>query len=437
MGKFIGTTGLSRLWSKFKNNMYVFKTDENAGSSPDTTYSYTLSSAPTKQITVDIYTTASTSSVTLICTLSEPVDVNLLFQLRYVSQNTKRWFTVMAGKTNVEITEPDSALNQTYGRLSNMSEATLVGADKLEGNGYSFTINTHWNVGSTYKHTVTLENAQVDWHTMTVSGKLTRSTTAANNNKPQINTYIGINRRLEGNVWSDYITTAQSTIAANSNITTISNLPITELGTDDWSDVVPVNTVFSTSQTQHYIECLSRSYTSLDSNIGITISNWAQTSLRPTLYYFKSSAESVYSGTLPSLVCSVTNLIPGDRVIIYLYAYFGSYNNIPYTVFGHTASWSGSGTTMSFPFHTIDINYYDIQDGTVATTYLYMDAYWYNPNVDMQYHYIGSWPTSSSETGITGSFARSTLGYAPPTSQHYKSTNTTLFGNVTLERKFW
>ena len=301
MGKFLGTAGLSRLWKKFRDDIYVLKTDESGAG----TYSYTIPSTTTKSVTVDIYTTSTTSSCTLVCTLSQAVEINLLFQLRYTSQNAKRWFTVLAGNTTVQITEPDSALNNTYGRLSNMNEATLVGSTEIQGSGYSFTINTHWNVGSTYLHTISLESAQVDWHKKTVSGTLTRTTTAGT--KPALTTKLSVSKTTDGTI--EYWDTPSSySISANATQTTITDAPLSLSETTGsgylWS-VVPFDAAFTTSQSNHFIDCVSRSYTSLDNNITVSMSSWVDTNIQPEIIWYRSSNSSVYVGTLPKVNLSI------------------------------------------------------------------------------------------------------------------------------------
>ena len=80
MVKYLGNTGLSRLWTKYKQK-YVLKSDELGTGNPNSTYTYSESSTYATNITVDIITSHVGSNDTLSCVLSQPVDVNLLFKI--------------------------------------------------------------------------------------------------------------------------------------------------------------------------------------------------------------------------------------------------------------------------------------------------------------------------------------------------------------------
>ena len=434
MAKYLGNTGLSRLWSNYLQN-FVPKTDELATSAPDTTYPYTIPTTTSKSIVVNIYTSHSGTSSTLTCTLSEAVDINLLFQLRNVSQNAKRWFTVLAGNTTLTITEPDSSLNTVYGRLDNMDEATLVDATDIQGEGYNITINLYNT--SPAQHTLSLEDATVDWHTRTVSGKLTRTT--GSSTKPAITAKIKVYESdTSSGTYNSYYTDNTFTINANATQTQITNATIGSAfqgyeGISKWA--IPVNAAFTTTQSGHYIDCVARSYTSQDHNITLSISNWAQWNLRPNVTWYKSSNKSVYRGTLPGIILNANNLVQGDVVTITMTVYFGSYGNIPYSRFYKAFTYSGS-STLSGSLNDIVDNYYDIHDGTVSTSYIYIDAAYYNSSLGIGSTRIGYFPSANGNS-MTGSFVQSSEYLDEFTRPRITSYGTTsLFGTVTLERRF-
>ena len=432
MGKFLGTAGLSRLWNKFKNNLYVLKTDENSGSTPDTTYPYSPTSVSNVAITVNIYVAHSGSSSTLSCTLSQPVNLNLLFRLWNSTSNTSRWFTVLAGNTTISITEPDSALNNTSGRLDNMNSAEIVELSELQSHGYTFTVNIHNN--SAYEHVIYVSNAQVDWHAKTVSGTLTRSTTDATN--PAISSRVGVVGYYDSEC---YKTTGSFTIPANSNSVSITNAPITE---EEFSlpiiysnySIMPVNYQFTTTQSNRYITSHDTEYTPLAHNITISVSSWAHTNICPEIIYYRSSNSSVYSGTLPGIHLSIGNTVSGDCIQITLTVYWREnyYNNLPYSTFSQTWNY---GYAQNIYYQTSN-NYFwenvpDYQQSNKV--YFFLDAYLYMGS-GSGFKYIGYWP-SSNTTGNTGSFTMTST--KPDTASRPKSTNTAVFGTITLNRKFW
>lgn len=433
MAKYLGSTGLSRLWSRYKT-IYLLKTDELSGANPDTTYTYTESTDSPTAIAVTVITSHSGSTDTLICTLSQAVEVNLLFKVTLASgTSNKRYFTVIAGNTSVSLSETGVS-GDNGGSLQKATAVELVDASTLNSK-YTFTITTSFNQGSTYEHAITLTNAQVDWHTNTISGTLQRTTSAST--KPAIYTYIGVCRITEGGTL--YYRSSQVVISASSNSTTLSNVALTQTY-DTYSSLygsecVPVGYYISGSYPAHYISAVSSTYTPLDLNINISISSWSQTNLRPTLVWYRSSGDCVYSGTLPTANCTVSGLASGDSITLTMYAYFGTDGSYPYTVFQRTVSWGG-GSTMQFNFNDIVNNFVGIvSSGSVSTTYIRIQAYVTNTSMGINNQYIGYWPSTNNTTSSTGAFVKTAVYNYHTTLP--RSSNTALFGTVTLDGKLW
>lgn len=420
MGRYVGNDGLSRLWTKYKQK-YILKNNALSVIDPNQTYTYSESSESAVNIAVNIITSHVGNKDTLQCTLSQPVDINLLFKIS-LNSTYRRYFTILAGHSSVIFNETGVTGN---GSLQNISGVSVVNAS-LIASKYTFTITR--TTGTTlYEHTLSLEDATVDWHAMTVSGILTRTTSASQ--PPGITTNFGLSYWDRGTV-TFYRTVADSTLYSNENTTTVNAVSLVPSNTSYYGAVTPINAQFSYSQTSHYITCLSKTYTSLIADVGITVSLWSQTNLQPEAHWYRWSGACVYRGTKPCAVCSVTGLVTGDELRIDFYAYFGSWNNIPYTRFSKTVSWGG-GSTLSFDFDPVDNYYSGISDGFTDTCYLFMDAYLTNTSKGMNSQYIGSWPSSTSD-GLTGSTFTRTFT-KPTTSSRPKLTNGTLFGRVTLK----
>lgn len=427
MAKYLGNTGLSRLWTKYKQR-YLLKTNE-LGS---TTYTYSESSPSATAITVNIITTHSGTTDTLTCTLSQSVDVNLLFKLT-LSGSNKRFFVIFAGKTSVTFTETGVTGNAS---LQNISSVSIV--DELElASKYTFTINTQLLVGSMFEHILYLDGGSVDWHAMTLSGTLTRSTTAST--KPKINTYLTVSK------WDGddlvYYSTGSVSVNASSNTAIISKAPLSAAtGTISYEGVIPTNATFATTASGHYITTQDRYYTSLIADVGITVNSWSQTNLRPTLVWYRSSGDCVYSGTTPTATISFTNIVAGDNITIRMYVHYDPADpdsGEPYTMFSCGKYFSSSGT---FNNQTLDLtplinSYVGIESNDTAYTYkIYMDAYLSNTNKNMYSQYIGSWP-SSTGSSITGAFTK--CFSRPALNTRPYSSNTGLFGLVTLDGRLW
>lgn len=431
MTKYLGSTGLSRLWNRYKT-IYLLKTDELSGANPDTTYTYTESTDSPTAIAVTVITSHSGSTDTLICTLSQAVEVNLLFKVTLASSTYKRYFTVIVGNTSVSLSETGVSGNNS-GSLQKATAVELVDASTLSSK-YTFTITTHFNQGSTYEHTITMTNAQVDWHTNTISGTLQRTTSAST--KPTIYTYIGVCRITEGGTL--YYRSSQVVISSGSNSTTLSNVALTQTydtySSLHGSECAPVGYYINGSYPAHHISTVSSTYTPLDLNINISISSWSQTNLRPTLVWYRSSGDCVYGGTLPTANCTVSGLASGDSIKLIMYAYFGTDASEPYTVFQKTVSWGG-GSTIQFAFQDT-VNHFVgiVSSGSVSTTYIRIQAYVTNTSMGINNKYIGYWP-STNTTSSTGAFVKTNV-YNYNTSLP-RSTNTTLFGTVTLDGKLW
>ncbi len=430
MGKYLGKTGLGRLWTKYKQR-YLLKTNE-LGS---TTYTYSESSASPIAVTVNIITTHSGSTDTLTCTLSQPVDINLLFQLS-LSGSNKRFFVIFANKTSVTFTESGVT---GAGSLQNVSSVSIV--DELElASKYAFTINTQLLVGSSFEHVLTLENATVDWHAMKiVSGTLTRSTTAST--KPKINTYISVSRYDGGEDYPLYETTSISSINASANTASISNVSISpSLSSTYYERVLPKDPTFATTASGHYIRIADRYYTSLIANIGITVNNFSQNNLQPELIWYRSSGACAYNGTLPVAIMSFTGLVAGDQITFSMHVDYDPDDpdsGSPYTIFSYTKYFSSGGSlsAVAINFNASVNSYVGIESSDYADTKrIYMDAYLTNYNQNISSQYIGSWP-SSSTTGYTGVFAQ--VFSKPNASTRPVSTNTSLFGRVKLNGKLW
>lgn len=427
MAKYLGNTGLSRLWTKYKQR-YLLKTNE-LGS---TTYTYSESSPSAIAITVNIITTHSGTTDTLTCALSQAVDVNLLFKLT-LSGSNRRYFVIFAGKTSVTFTETGVTGNAS---LQNISSVLLV--DELDlASKYTFTISTQLLVGSSFEHVLYLASGSVDWHAMTLSGTLTRSTTAST--KPKINTYLTVSK------WDGddlvYYNTGSVSVNASSNTATISNAALSATtGTLSYEGVIPTNATFATTASGHYITTQARSYTGLIADVGITINSWSQTNLRPTLVWYRSSGDCVYSGTLPTATVSFTNIVAGDTITLQMFVYYDPADpdsGDPYTIFTTGKNFSSSGT-----FNNQTMNFHDAYNGyvgidsndTAYTCKIYMNAYLTNTSKNMYSQYIGSWP-SSTGSSITGAFTK--VFSAPPFSTRPYSSNTGLFGQVTLDGRLW
>ena len=440
MGKYLGNTGLSYLWSKYKQR-YELKSNELAAG----TYTHSVGGNSPIPITITIITShidtgGSTSyryTDTLTCTLSQAVDVNLLFMTGNSSNDYKRYFTITAGKTSAIFEESATSL----GTLSRINSVILVSQSVLSSK-YTFTINTQYNVGSQYDHTISVEDASVDWHAMTVSGTLTRTTIAGT--KPQVNvSAIEVCKPVNGE--SVYYHTASQTIAANSTVTYLTNVPIvpaTDGTTSFGYRLSPIVSSLVNPPNGHFIINSERAYTSLPANVTINISSWAQRNLQPTLRWYRSTGACVYSGTLPSATCYLTGgLLPNDRILIKMYAYFGTYNSTPYTFFQRGLVnydiTTGSGY-MTFNFADVNNYFVDIpSSGTVTTTYIIMDAYLSNPDKGIEDQYIGYWPSSNTST-ITGSFAQAFTKPSISTRPKCTTSGTNgLFGTVTLDGRLW
>lgn len=426
MAKYLGNTGLSRLWTKYKQR-YLLKTNE-LGS---TTYTYSESSIPAIAITATIITTHSGTTDTLTCTLSQVVDVNLLFRLN-LSGSNKRFFVIFAGKTSVTFTETGVTGSAS---LQNISSVDII--DELDlASKYSFTVNTQLLVGSTFEHVLYLDGGSVDWHAMTLSGTLTRSTTAST--KPKINTYLTVSR-WEGDDLV-YYSTGSVSVNASSNTATISNASISSAnGTMSYEGVIPTNATFATTASGHYITTQDRSYTSLIADVGISVSSWSQTNLRPTLVWYRSSGDCVYSGTLPTATMSFTNIVAGDTITIQMCVYYDPADpdsGDPYTIFTCGKYFSSSGTfnNQTINFHDALNGYSGIESSDTAYTYkIYMNAYLTNTSKNIYSQFIGSWPTSTGNY-TTGAFEKR---FSAPGSSRPYSSNTGLFGLVTLDGRLW
>ena len=241
------------------------------------TYTHSVGGNSPIPITITIITshvntggsTAWRYTDTLTCTLSQAVDVNLLFMLSEPSEyGYKRYFTITAGKTSA-IFEESATSN---GTLSRTNGVTLVSQSVLSSK-YTFTINTQYNVGSQYDHTISVEDASVDWHAMTVSGTLTRTTIAGT--KPQVNvSAIEVCKPVNGE--SVYYHTAPQTIAANSTTTSLTNVPIVSAtdGTTSFGyRLSPIVSSLVNPPNGHFIINSERAYTSLPANVTISISS--------------------------------------------------------------------------------------------------------------------------------------------------------------------
>lgn len=437
MGKYLGNTGLSYLWSKYKQR-YELKSNELAAG----TYTHSVGGNSPIPITITIITShirdGGTTSYTdtLTCTLSQAVDVNLLFMMGNSNNSYKRYFTVMAGKTSAIFSETYRGGVSIY----QTNSITLVSQSTLASK-YTFTINTQFNVGSQYDHTISVENASVDWHAMTVSGTLTRTTDAGT--KPQVNvSAIEVCKPINGE--SVYYHTAPQTIAANSTTTSLTNVPIvpaTDGTTSFGYRLSPTVSSLVNPPSGHFIINSERAYTSLPANVTINIYNWAQRNLQPTLRWYRSTGACVYSGTLPSATFYISGILPNDRILIKMYAYFGTYNSTPYTFFQrglvNSNITTGSGY-MTFNFTDVNNYFVDIpSSGTVTTTYIIMDAYLSNTDKGIEDQYIGYWPSSNTST-IIGSFAQAFTKPSISTRPKCTTSGTNgLFGTVTLDGRLW
>lgn len=435
MGKYLGNTGLGYLWSKYKQR-YELKSNELAAG----TYTHSVSGNSPIPVTITIITShvniggTTRYTDTLTCTLSQAVDVNLLFMTGN-GTDYKRYFTITAGKTSAIFEESASSV----GTLSRINSVILVSQSVLSSK-YTFTINTQYNVGSQYDHTISVENASVDWHAMTVSGTLTRTTDAGT--KPQVNV-SAIEVCKPSNGESVYYHTAPQTISANSTTTSLTNVPIVSAtdGTTSFGyRLSPIVSSLVNPPNGHFIINEERAYTSLPANVTINISSWAQVNLQPTLRWYRSTGACVYAGTLPSATCYFTGLLPNDSILIKMYAYFGTYNSTPYTFFQRglvNYNITGSGT-MTFNF--LDVNNYFVDipsSGTVTTTYIIMDAYLSNTDKGIEDQYIGYWPSSNTST-ITGSFTQAFSKPSISTRPKCTTSGTNgLFGTVTLDGRLW
>ncbi len=428
--KYLGSTGLSRLWSKIKST-FLFKMDETPGAS----YTYTEPGEPSPTaVTANFITTLSGTTVTITCTLSQAVDIHLLFRLK-LSGTYRRFMTVLAGRTSVTLT--DSTTN-SYSSLQGITDIVLENADLLASK-YTFTINKSLLVGATYEHKIELKNAIVDWHAMTISGTLTRTTTALT--KPQIATRYQLTKWSAG-VIEYFESSNQSIIPANSTSVGVSNVSFHPTA-NTRAPLSPFSPTFTSSgYSNHYITSIASTGVSyLDANIGITISSWSQTNLQPELVWYRSSGACVYSGTLPRMYVNMTGLVSGDKIRIEMYAYFGTYNSDPYTKFVYTYDHgSSTGSSVSnaiIAFHDNVDNFVGIvSNGSVSTTYIVMDAYLTNTNKNINNLHVAHWPGSNT-TSVTSpsTFTRSFT--VPTWSSRPKSTNTSLFGTVKLNGKLW
>ena len=447
MGKYLGNTGLGYLWSKYKQR-YELKSSEL----PSITYTYSVGSTSPIPITATIltkhglyigedgYIYSNYSVDTLVCTLSQPVDVNLVFELTWTSGSNPRvrYFNLLAGHSSITFNEIYYTSNSFYRIGSAGVGASILNASTLASK-YTFTV-TIQRVGAIYGHTISLENASVDWHAMTVSGTLTRTTDAGT--KPQVNTYIEVCKPVNGE--SVYYQTAQQSIAADSTTTSLTNVPLVSVtdGTTSFGyRLSPIVSSLVNPPEGHLIFNEERSYTPLPANVTINISNWAQINLQPTLRWYRSTGACVYAGTLPSATCYFTGLLPNDKILIKMYAYFGTYNSTPYTFFQRGLVnydiTTGNGY-MTFNFADVNNYFVDIpSSGTVTTTYIIMDAYLSNTDKGIEDQYIGYWPSSNTST-ITGSFAQAFTKPSITTRPKCTTSGTSgLFGTVTLDGRLW
>ena len=435
MAKYLGNAGLSYLWSKFKNNLYNLKSNELSGSNPDSTYTYTATTESATAITVNIITQHTSTTDTLICTLSQAVDVNLLFRIN-LSSSKRRFFTVLAGNSSVTFQESSSTVPSDMS-IQLITSVALV-EDSLLASKYTFTINTPLLQNSTFEHILYLNSAAVDWHANTISGTLTRSTTAGT--KPAINTYIGFSRWEMGEV-TYYRTSSQSSISSSSNNATLSAVPFIQTTAPiNTGGVIPISPTFSGSAAGHYITAQERSYSNLIADVGITVNNFSQTSLQPKLVWYRSSGACAYKGTLPTAIMSFTGLVSGDQITIKMYVHYSpnsSSSGSPYTVFSYTKYFSSGGSASSqvISFSTLINSYVGIDSNDFAwTNRIYMDAYLTNSAKNISSQYIGSWPTATTSNyygAFTKTFSR------PADSTRPVSTNTSLFGMVTLDGQLW
>ncbi len=447
MGKYLGNTGLGYLWSKYKQR-YELKSSEL----PSITYTHSVGGNSPIPVTATIlvvhslyrgedgYLYSNYYCDTMVCSLSQPVDVNLVFELNWTSGSNPRvkYFNLLAGKTSITFQDIYLRTGSTSYRLYWIREVNILSVSTLASK-YTFTVDFQ-QVGAIYGHTISLENASVDWHTMTVSGTLTRTTDAET--KPQVNTFIEVCKPVNGE--SVYYQTAQQTISANSTTTSLTNVPIVPVtdGTTSFGyRLSPIVSSLVNPPEGHLIFNEERAYTSLPANVTINIYNWAQRNLQPTLRWYRSTGACVYSGTLPSATFYISGILPNDRILIKMYAYFGTYNSTPYTFFQrglvNSSITTGSGY-MTFNFTDVNNYFVDIpSSGTVTTTYIIMDAYLSNTDKGIEDQYIGYWPSSNTST-ITGSFTQAFTKPSMTTRPKCTTSGTNgLFGTVTLDGRLW
>ena len=168
------------------------------------------------------------------------------------------------------------------------------------------------------------------------------------------------------------------------------------------------------------------------------MSSWVDTNIQPEIIWYRSSNSSVYVGTLPKVNLSISGTQEGDHIRLEMTVYWrnGYYNQLPNTTF--IGTWHhGYYERISF-YDSYNRFWENCPDYEVNSSgvYIYIDAYLIISDGDgnSSTKYFGYWPNSNTN-GITGTITKSS--YKPQTSYRSKSTNTSLFGNVTLNRKFW